>query len=454
MGTAAEDPTLADCQQEVCNGNGGSMSVADDTDTPSDVTVCTTDSCLNGIPTFTPVALGNACSEGSGTVCDGAGACTLANGAVCVQGVECVSGNCVDGVCCNTACTDTCQACNVAGNVGTCLYVPFGQNDADTCSGATESCDGAGACNKEVGQACTMNSACASNSCAGGICTGQSCNGLAATCGPSSNESCCVSSVVVGGTYNRSNDAMYTATVSDFRLDRFEITVGRFRKFVEAYPGNQPAAGAGAHPLIPGSGWDAAWNASLPANQLALKTAVKCDGTFQTWTDTAGANENLPMTCINWYESFAFCAWDGGRLPTEAEWNYAAAGGDQQRQYPWGATVPDASYAVYECLGDGSAAGNCVFADILTGGSKSPKGDGRWGQASLGGSMLEWNLDWHKTPYKNPCVNCTNETQSTNKVIRGGSWNSDASVLLSSTRASFNPTYHNAVIGARCSRTP
>ncbi|MFH0900408.1 MAG: hypothetical protein V2A73_07245, partial [Pseudomonadota bacterium] len=125
-----------------------------------------------------------------------------------------------------------------------------------------------------------------------------SCAGLAATCGPTKTEDCCETLFVPGGTFNRSNDPAYPATVSDFRLDRHEITVGRFRQFVEAGMGTQarpPAAGAGAHPLIPGSGWDASWNVSLPADTAALKTAVKCVSTFRTWTDTAGANESLPM---------------------------------------------------------------------------------------------------------------------------------------------------------------
>jgi formylglycine-generating enzyme required for sulfatase activity len=118
-------------------------------------------------------------------------------------------------------------------------------------------------------------------------------------------------------------DKSYPATVSDFYLDKYEITVGRFRQFVNAGMGTQaspPGLGAGVHPLIEGSGWKLAWNTSLLATTDALKTALKCDSTFQTWTDTVdGGNENRPQNCMNWYEAFAFCAWDGGRLATEAE---------------------------------------------------------------------------------------------------------------------------------------
>ena len=121
--------------------------------------------------------------------------------------------------------------------------------------------------------------------------TPPSCIGLPATCGPSGNEDCCMSLLVPGGAFFRgydgvvSTDKSYPATVSDFYLDKYEITVGRFRQFANAGMGTQaspPAAGAGVHPLIAASGWDSGWNANLPADTVALKTAVKCESSFQT----------------------------------------------------------------------------------------------------------------------------------------------------------------------------
>src|ERR1700730_5736435 len=80
-------------------------------------------------------------------------------------------------------------------------------------------------------------------------------------------------------------------------------------------------------------------------------TTLGCESEFDTWTASAGSHENLPINCVNWYEAYSFCIWDGGFLPSEAEWEYAAAGGARQRTYPWGPTAPGTGnwYAIYGC---------------------------------------------------------------------------------------------------------
>jgi len=318
-----------------------------------------------------------------------------------------------------------------------------------TCSG-TSTCDGTGACKKKLGQGCGGDLECAHGVCSALVCAAPSCAALAATCGPSADEVCCKQMPVPGGTYNRSNDARYPATVSGFLLDRFEVTVARFRQFVEAGKGTTAAApvpGEGAHPLIPSSGWDSNWTSNLTDSTAALRAALKCVGT--NWTDNPGAFERQPMNCATWYEAFAFCAWDGGWLPTEAEWNYAAAGGNEQRDYPWGNAAPDDTYAVYF---PGSIINNAVMTRAV--GSKSPKGDGKWGQADLAGNVSEWNIDWYRNPYPLPCVDCVELANATSKIIRGGSHQIASSALANSARGTVGPTGRGDHIGFRCGRTP
>lgn len=291
------------------------------------------------------------------------------------------------------------------------------------------------------------------------------------TCGASNNESCCTSLEVPGGTYYRSYDlagdansgnTMYPATVSGFRLDKYEVTVGRFRAFVQAGMGtqsNHPAARAGEHSDIPGSGWDSSWNLSLAGNTSALIAAVKCDSTFQTWTDTPGPNENRPMNCLNWYEAMAFCIWDGGYLPTDAEWNYAAAGGAEHRAYPWsvpaGSLTIGVSYASYgdplmgKCLGDGVP--DCAVTDLVAVGTKLD-GVGRWGQLDLAGNVYEWVLDASGN-YVLPCVDCADLTSASSRIARGGCFSLGVEYMRAGTARLGNAaTLANKVFGVRCGR--
>ena len=247
-------------------------------------------------------------------------------------------------------------------------------------NGAVETSEGCDDGNKTAGDGCGAD--CVAET--GFACTGtpsacnRSCNGLTKTCGPSGDRDCCASIVIAGVTtasFYRSYDGVttgytskaYPAQVSDFRLDAYEITVGRFRRFVAAYSQAMIAQGSGKNPNnASDTGWDMAWNASLEMNATTLAAALKCvaapQQSYATWSDQAGgaALESLPINCLDWYDAEAFCIWDGGRLPTEAEWNYAAAGGTQQRVYPWGSATPDCTFANFK-----GAAGGADYLSLI-----------------------------------------------------------------------------------------
>jgi sulfatase modifying factor 1 len=309
-----------------------------------------------------------------------------------------------------------------------------------------------------------------------------SCVALPHTCGASSAEDCCASLPVSGGTYLRWYDegadgagysrAGFAATVSDFRLDKYEVTVSRFRAFVEEQPATQsnpPTVGSGANPYLAGTGWQAAWNANLPMDKADLLANIACDAMLQTWTDRPGPFENRPMNCLSWYEAIAFCAWDGGFLPTEAEWNYAAASGSEQRAFPWSSPPSSVeignSRASYQddatgCVGDGYPA--CTRDDLLPVGSR-PEGDGRWGQSDLAGNVAEWVLDWETedpVPPITPCFDCANlvplHPSASGRVLRGDSFFGKGVSLRTSWPSVGFPDEHtnSPYRGVRCARAP
>jgi hypothetical protein len=125
-GTPISSQQPGDCKQIQCDGAGGTVELVDDNDAPpDDGNQCTENACSGGVP-YPPKPLGTECNQSLGALCDGKGACIkqALNGAECVLDVQCLSFMCVDGYCCNSACTRACQACDVPGNVGNCVYTP------------------------------------------------------------------------------------------------------------------------------------------------------------------------------------------------------------------------------------------------------------------------------------------------------------------------------------------
>jgi formylglycine-generating enzyme required for sulfatase activity len=238
-------------------------------------------------------------------------------------------------------------------------------------------------------------------------------------------------------------------------MDKFEVTVGRFRSFVLAFDGTMPQVGMGAHPKVTNSGWQVGYDANMPASNGALLASINCSvGNYQTYTETEGVRETMPMNCVSWYVAFAFCIWDGGRLPTEAEWEMAASSGSKEYRFPWGDGDPDPTlHAVMNCMGDGVS--GCTPSDLLAVGSR-PSGANTWGHLDLAGSLWEWTLDYYSASYYGAvgtCTNCSNLYGTTPRVIRGGNFTNALNALRATGRASKAPVTVDPYAGFRCVRS-
>jgi formylglycine-generating enzyme required for sulfatase activity len=287
-----------------------------------------------------------------------------------------------------------------------------------------------------------------------------SCRSATERCGPTS-DSCCLSPSVTGGAVSLPLAPLalerVAANVSSFRLDKYEVTIGRFREFIAGYDAwrglDNPLPGAGAHPELPDSGWSSAFDASLPASAAELERDVRSCNTVPLSTlDIPNGASRAPLNCVTWFEAAAFCAWDDARLPTYAEWYYAAAGGALDRTYPWGdEPTPSRAYALFGCT-LGMERPECTASYVLPVGSH-PNGAGLFEQHDLAGSMTEWLIDSASSVVTQGCsTDCVTVSDADGRYWGGGSWLDNETNLTNENAAIIDPTWRMPFVGLRCAR--
>jgi cysteine-rich repeat protein len=413
------------------------------------------------------------CDDGETEPDDGCGgACRVETGWFCAEEPSVCAQTCGNGVIdgaeqcddMNAEDEDGCVACLIEPGFD-CDGEPSVCGDSNECAEGSDECDPNATCtNTAGGFVCACNAGYRGD---GVTCTAgeaPSCRNLTGT--ECQGESCCTTLRVEGGTFpfGRGAEACEgcvdgcppdaecgedelperPATVSSFLLDRYEVTVARFRRFALDYDvwhgeGN-PEPGAGAHPIA-GGGWDPAHDGYLPqtAGVLVQELGAQGLGRQGTWTTVPGDNEVRPINEITYYVAFAFCIYDGGRLPTEAEWEYAAAGGDENRLYPWGSAAIDSTLAGFESTSVPQV-------------GEYAAGAGRWGHRDLAGSVYEWVIDEYGPYTDAECIDCANiGPDIRNRTLRGGSWEAVAANQRATRRLrNIGPTDDN--MGLRCAR--
>jgi sulfatase modifying factor 1 len=154
--------------------------------------------------------------------------------------------------------------------------------------------------------------------------------------------------------------------------------------------------------------------------------------------------EKHPVASVSWFDANKYCEWVGKRLPTEAEWEYAARA-PKMEKFPWVGMADDTRA--------NSAGSKDGFPKTAPVGS-FPKGASGYGVMDMSGNVAEWTNDWYDAKWydHSPGTNPKGpEAPTGSKVVRGGSWTSNGDYLLRSTsRVSLEPNISNDGVGFRC----
>jgi len=258
----------------------------------------------------------------------------------------------------------------------------------------------------------------------------------------------------LGDTWERPTDGMVMVYVpaGEFEMGSTEDEVdaalalcNEYHSDCEGFEDEQPA-----HTVALGAFWID--RTEVTNGQYALCVAAgACDPPSDSGSSTRdsyygnAAYADYPVIYVTWHKAEAYCEWAGGRLPTEAEWEYAARG-PEGYIYPWGNDAPDCDKAncggFSGCVGDTAAVGSY------------PAGASWVSAQDLAGNVWEWTADWYDADYysRSPSENPTGPSSGGYKVVRGGAWLSSPDGVRTACRFGDTPSVSRYHRGFRCAR--
>ena len=239
----------------------------------------------------------------------------------------------------------------------------------------------------------------------------------------------------MGATSEQGSDAdsdekpVHSVTLSDYYIGETEVTVGLFRKFIKETGYRTDADKKGGSYI---------WNGSEWVLTSGLNWQCDVNGKIRS-----ASEDNHPVIHVSWNDANEFCEWLNNktgknfRLPTEAEWEYAARGGNKSKGYKYSGSNTIGNVAWY-WYNSSSATHNVK--------TKSPN---ELGIYDMSGNVFEWCEDWYGNYSSGSQTNPTGPSTGYSRVLRGGSWYSSAKICRVSYRYDYFPDYRSYYIGFR-----
>jgi len=219
---------------------------------------------------------------------------------------------------------------------------------------------------------------------------------------------------------------IHSVRVPAFEMSKSEVTFKQYRACVDAGHCTAPHIDDGTCWIWNGRKWD---KGALPSS-------------FQ--------GDNQPVVCVDWEQARAFAAWAGGRLPTEAEWEYAASGVGNDWKYPWGNEDATCGRAVM-CGAGKDGCGRAITWPVCS----KPKGHTPQGLCDMAGNVWEWVQDWYHNSYKGAPTDGSawESPEGSKRVRRGGLWVNVGKHVRSANRGYVSPSYSSNGVGFRIARS-
>ncbi|MFH1024122.1 MAG: SUMF1/EgtB/PvdO family nonheme iron enzyme [Planctomycetota bacterium] len=234
----------------------------------------------------------------------------------------------------------------------------------------------------------------------------------------------------------KNREGLHEVTVGAYLIDKTDVTVGQFRRFVESTGYVTEVEKSGGAYVYYDDGIKGDWNSKDKWGDWLQKADANWRNPYFKQDD------NHPVVCVSWWDAVSYCQWAGKRLPTETEWEKAARGTDG-RNWPWG-NVWDGRKANVDASRDVNVTKGILWTTAV---GHYPDGVSPYGLLDMAGNVWQWCADWYD--WTRRYTNSKEVYSNYYCVTKGGSFGCNEGGALGATQGRELPMSGNCQLGFR-----